>query len=138
MTSISLTAAVTIAEHAVAFGVEHGYDPLTVAVLDPGGHPVVLHRQDGSGILRPDIATAKAWGVLGLGVPNREIARRAAAAPAFFTSVAVLAQGRILDVPGGVFVRPDNAPRHGARGVTGPPPTPEGALAAEPGERPAR
>ncbi len=46
MTSISLTAAVTIAEHAVAFGVEHGYDPLTVAVLDPGGHPVVLHRQE--------------------------------------------------------------------------------------------
>ncbi|MBF6441399.1 GlcG/HbpS family heme-binding protein [Nocardia farcinica] len=135
MTSISLTAAVTIAEHAVAFGVEHGYDPLTVAVLDPGGHPVVLHRQDGSGILRPDIATAKAWGVLGLGVPNREIARRAAAAPAFFTSVAVLAQGRILDVPGGVFVRAESGTLLGAVGVTGAPTSAEDELAAIAGIR---
>ncbi|WP_280509838.1 heme-binding protein [Nocardia farcinica] len=95
----------------------------------------MLHRQDGSGILRPDIATAKAWGVLGLGVPNREIARRAAAAPAFFTSVAVLAQGRILDVPGGVFVRAESATLLGAVGVTGAATSAEDELAAIAGIR---
>ncbi len=36
--------------------------PLTVAVLDAGGHIVALKREDNSGILRPDIAPGKAWG----------------------------------------------------------------------------
>jgi uncharacterized protein GlcG (DUF336 family) len=38
---------------------------LTITVLDPGGHPVVVKREDGAGILRPQIAHAKAWGCLG-------------------------------------------------------------------------
>ena len=41
--------------------------PLTVAVLDPGGHLVAFKRQDGSGILRPEIAIGKAWGAFGDG-----------------------------------------------------------------------
>jgi uncharacterized protein GlcG (DUF336 family) len=45
--------------------------PLTVAVLDPGGHLVALNRQDGLGILRAEIAIAKVWGVLGMGLPGR-------------------------------------------------------------------
>jgi len=87
---------------ALEHGTEQGFNPLTVAVLDPGGALVELGRQDGSGHLRPDIAVAKAWGVLGLGMTNRAIAARAADSPEFFTSVATLAGGRILSVPGGV------------------------------------
>ena len=52
-----------------------------------------MGRQDGLGHLRPDIAVAKAWGVLGLGMTNRAIAARAADSPEFFTSVATLAGG---------------------------------------------
>ncbi|WP_174188352.1 GlcG/HbpS family heme-binding protein [Nocardia barduliensis] len=118
-TAITLERATLVVSEALAYGVEQRFDPLTVAVLDPGGHLVALQRQDGSGILRPQIAIAKAWGVLGLGVPNREIARRAAAAPTFFTSVAALAEGRILDVPGGVFIRDAAGGILGAVGVTG-------------------
>lgn len=118
-TSITLERATLIVSEALAYGTAQGFDPLTVAVLDPGGHLVALQRQDGSGILRPQIAIAKAWGVLGLGVSNREIARRAAAAPAFFTSVAALAEGRILDVPGGVFIRDAAGGILGAVGSTG-------------------
>lgn len=98
---------------------ENDFAPLTVAVLDPGGHLVSLGRQDGSGIMRPDIAVAKAWGVLGLGIPNREIANRAQAAPEFFTSIVSLAGGRILSVPGGVFVRDTSGSLLGAVGATG-------------------
>ncbi|WP_159838190.1 GlcG/HbpS family heme-binding protein [Nocardia sp. CY41] len=118
-TSITLERATLIVSEALAYGTAHGFAPLTVAVLDPGGHLVALQRQDGSGILRPQIAIAKAWGVLGLGVSNREIARRAAAAPTFFTSVAALAEGRILDVPGGVFIRDSAGGILGAVGSTG-------------------
>ncbi len=117
--TITLEQAQTIVRAALEHGTEQGFNPLTVAVLDPGGALVALGRQDGSGHLRPDIAVAKAWGVLGLGMTNRAIAARAADSPEFFTSVAMLAGGRILSVPGGVFIRDGEGRLLGAVGVTG-------------------
>jgi uncharacterized protein GlcG (DUF336 family) len=117
--SITLAQAQTIVQVALQHGTEQGFRPLTVAVLDPGGVLVALGRQDGSGNLRPDIAIAKAWGVLGLGITSRAIAQRAEDDPAFFTSVATLAGGRIFPVPGGVFVRDAGGALLGAVGVTG-------------------
>ena len=57
MTTLAQAEAVAAAtlEHGRAVGAA----PLTVAVLDAGGHLVVLERADGSGILRPQIAHAK-------------------------------------------------------------------------------
>src|SRR3954454_17990799 len=117
--SITLEQAQTVVTAALRHGTEQGFNPLTVAVLDTGGALVALGRQDGSGNLRPDIAVAKAWGVLGMGMTNRAIAARAADSPEFFTSVAGLAAGRILSVPGGVFVRTADGTLLGAVGVTG-------------------
>jgi len=117
--SITLEQARTIVDAALAHGTEQGFNPLTVAVLDPGGAIVALARQDGSGFLRPDLAVGKASGVLALGMTNRAIAARAADSPEFFTSVATLAGGRILSVPGGVFVEDAAGNRLGAVGVTG-------------------
>lgn len=81
--SISLDQARTIVDAALAHGTAEGFNPLTVAVLDPGGAIVALARQDGSGFLRPDLAVAKASGVLALGMTNRAIAARAADSPEF-------------------------------------------------------
>ncbi|MQA01815.1 MAG: heme-binding protein [Streptosporangiales bacterium] len=81
---------------------QRGYLPLTVAVLDAGGHVVVLQREDGASIMRPQIASGKAWGALGMGLPSRELARRAQGQPQFF---AALAPGGLVPVPGGVLVR---------------------------------
>jgi uncharacterized protein GlcG (DUF336 family) len=117
--SVSLEQARTIVDAALAHGTQQGFNPLTVAVLDPGGVIVALARQDGSGNLRPDLAVGKAYGVLALGMTNRAIAARAADSPEFFTSVVGLAGGRILSVPGGVFVRDTEGRLLGAVGVTG-------------------
>jgi uncharacterized protein GlcG (DUF336 family) len=117
--TIALEQAQTIVDRALAHGRANDLNPLTVAVLDPGGVVVALAREDGSGNLRPDIAIAKAWGVLGMGMTNRAIAARAADSPEFFTSIAALAGGRILSVPGGVFVRDADGRLLGAVGVTG-------------------
>lgn len=117
--TITLEQARTVVDGALAHGAAEGFNPLTVAVLDQGGALVALARQDGSGHLRPDIAVAKAWGVLGLGMTNRAIAARAADSPEFFTSVAMLAGGRILSVPGGVFIRDAEGTLLGAVGVSG-------------------
>jgi uncharacterized protein GlcG (DUF336 family) len=117
--TITLDQAQTIVTAALEHGTAQEFNPLTVAVLDPGGALVALGRQDGSGNLRPDIAVAKAFGVLGMGMTNRAIAARAADSPEFFTSVATLAGGKILSVPGGVFVRDGDGRLLGAVGVTG-------------------
>jgi uncharacterized protein GlcG (DUF336 family) len=117
--TISLEQAQTIIRAALDHGSSAGFNPLTVAVLDTGGALVALARQDGSGYLRPELAVAKANGVLALGMTNRAIAARAAEAPAFFTSVVALAGGKILSVPGGVMVRNDAGDLLGAVGVTG-------------------
>jgi uncharacterized protein GlcG (DUF336 family) len=102
MTAITLAQASQLVDSALAHGEELRLAPLTVAVLDPGGHLVVLKRQDGSGILRAEIAIAKAWGVLGMGLPARGVTARAQQAPQFFSALTVLAGGRMMPVPGGV------------------------------------
>jgi uncharacterized protein GlcG (DUF336 family) len=92
---------------------------LTVAVLDPGGHLIVLYRQDRAGYIRPDIAIGKAWGALSLGVSSRGIAGIAARVPAFFEALTVAAQGRVFPAPGGVLLRDQAGKIIGAVGVSG-------------------
>ena len=77
--------------------------PLTVAVLDVGGHLVVLKRQDGSGNLRADVAIGKAWGALGMGISSRTIRDRLKERPAFQGALAAASDGRFIPVPGGVL-----------------------------------
>ncbi|RKS09634.1 uncharacterized protein GlcG (DUF336 family) [Nocardiopsis sp. Huas11] len=119
MAAITLDQARTLIDGALKYAEANALQPLTVAVLDPGGVQVALARQDGSGLLRPDLAVAKAWGVLGLGMTTRAIAARAEQSPEFFTSVATLAQGRVVAVPGGVFIRDADGALLGAAGATG-------------------
>ena len=111
------------AEAVAAATLEHGRSvgaaPLTVAVLDAGGHLVVLKREDGSGIMRPQIAHAKAWSALGMGFSSREIGRRAEAQPVFFGSLAAVAEGRFAPAAGGVLLRDAGGALLGAVGVSG-------------------
>jgi uncharacterized protein GlcG (DUF336 family) len=117
--TISLEQAQTIVRAALEHGSEQGFQPLTVAVLDNGGALVALGRQDGSGYLRPDLATAKAWGILGMGINNRALAARAADSPDIYTSLVALAGGKVVSVPGGVFFRDAEGALLGAVGVSG-------------------
>lgn len=118
-TSLPLAAAETIIDAAFAAGAEAGLLPLTVAVLDAGGHIVALKRQDGSGIMRADVATGKAWGALGMGIPSRTIRDRMADRPAFQGALAAVSQGRFVPVPGGVLVRDGGGAVIGAVGISG-------------------
>src|SRR5438046_9737703 len=76
--SLTLSQATTIVESALKKGRELSLAPLTVAVLDAGGHLKALAREDGSGIVRPQIAIGKAWGALGMGLGSRTLAKRVA------------------------------------------------------------
>jgi uncharacterized protein GlcG (DUF336 family) len=116
---IDLVHASTIVDMALAHGRHLGLPPLTVAVLDAAGCLVAFKREDGSSLLRPEIAQAKAWGTLGMGIGSRALAQRAAVAPAFIAAVNNLANGRIVPVPGGVLIRDGKNFIIGAVGITG-------------------
>src|SRR5437588_11276430 len=105
MSVVTLAQASTIVDVALKKGRETNCAPLTVAVLDAGGHLVAFKREDRSGILRFDIAFGKAWGELGLGFGSRELGARAGKNPLFFGVRATVSQGRLVPVPGGVLIK---------------------------------
>jgi uncharacterized protein GlcG (DUF336 family) len=117
--TVTLEEADLIADGTLAEGRERGAQPLTVVVLDPGGHPVVVKRSDRSGILRFEIAFGKAYGALGFGLPSRTLFARAADNPNFFAAVAAASEGRIVPNPGGVLLRDAAGRIVGAVGVSG-------------------
>jgi uncharacterized protein GlcG (DUF336 family) len=119
MDRLTLQAASLIADRSLERGRELGFAPLTVAVLDAGGQLKVLKRGDGASLLRPEIATGKAWGVLGMGFGGRELARRAAKMPMFFGALSDLAGGKMVPVPGGVLIRSAAGEILGAVGISG-------------------
>jgi uncharacterized protein GlcG (DUF336 family) len=119
MHSLSLEQAAAIVDSALEKARQTACAPMTVAVLDAGGHLVAFKREDDSGILRPQIAQAKAWGVLGMSAGGRALAQRASAAPAFFTALTDISQGRIAPVAGGVLIRDSEGRVVGAVGVSG-------------------
>lgn len=116
---VSLEQAARIVDAGLMQARSLGLQPMSIAVLDAGGHLVVFKHEDGSGILRPEIAQAKAWGVLGMGHGGRALAQRANIAPAFCTAIASLAGGKIIPVPGGVLIRNNSGAIIGAAGVSG-------------------
>lgn len=95
-----------------------GLAPLTVVVLDAGGHVKALARGDGTSTLRPDIATGKAYGAIAMGLGSRSIFKRAQEQPFFVQAMNSLAKGSLVPVPGGVLVRQDGN-IIGAVGITG-------------------
>ncbi|AMN45394.1 GlcG/HbpS family heme-binding protein [Rhodoplanes sp. Z2-YC6860] len=117
--SMPLAVAEAIADGALKAGAEAGLLPLTVAVLDVGGHLVVLKRQDGSGNLRADIAIGKAAGALGMGIASRAIRDRLRDRPAFQGAIAAASDGRFIPVPGGVLVLNEMGEAIGAVGISG-------------------
>ena len=118
MPNIQLQQALRIVEESLSCARRKGLQPLTVVVLDSGGHLVAFGREDGSGLLRPQIAIGKAWGALGMGRGSRALAERAKAHPEFFNALTAASDGRIFPVPGGVLVRDANE-LLGAVGISG-------------------
>ena len=118
-TLITLEQAELIIDSALAEGRRLGLGPLTVAVLDLGGHLVALKRSDGSEYLRPLIAIGKAWGSLGMGHAGRVLAERAAKMPVFFGALSDMSGGRMVPLPGGVLARNAEGTIIGAVGVSG-------------------
>ena len=117
--SVTLAQASTIVDAALNKARELKQMPQTVVVLDSGGHPVCAKREDGSGIVRFEIAVGKAYGALGMGWGSRTMMERAAQNPNFLTSIVAASGGRLVPNPGGVLIRDANNRVLGAIGISG-------------------
>jgi uncharacterized protein GlcG (DUF336 family) len=114
--TITLEQAQTVVVAALAHGTEQGFNPLTVAVLTRRRR----RRAGPAGRLGQPAPTRRRQGIRRAGARHDQPRdHRAADSPEFFTSVATLAGGKILSVPGGVFVRDAAGTLLGAVGVTG-------------------
>lgn len=119
MSALTLKVAVNLANQAIAAGRQIAAAPLTIAVLDSGGHLITLQREDGASLLRPQIAIGKAWGAIALGKGSRLLALDAQQRPAFIAALNSLGQGSVVPAPGGVLIRDQAGRVLGAVGITG-------------------
>ncbi|MFA6052411.1 MAG: heme-binding protein [Methylobacter sp.] len=93
--------------------------PLTVVVLDEAGHLKAMQREDGASMLRQEIATAKAWGAVSMGVSSRNLAGVAVQRPDFMNALISMTDGKVMPVPGGVLIRDTKNNIIGAVGISG-------------------
>lgn len=118
--SIDLKSANRVIERALELARAEKLKPLTVCILDTGGHFVSGQREDGSSLLRFEIAFGKAWGSLGMGHSTRFfedvlVKNR----PYFANSLEAASGGRFITVYGGVLIRSKDGQLLGAIGITG-------------------
>ena len=119
MAKVTLEQANTIISAGQAKGREMGIGPLTIVVLDDGGHLVSMQREDKSGILRFEIAFGKAWGGLAIGRSSRANEADILTREHFGVALAAASNGRIIPVAGGVLILDEEGLVAGAVGVTG-------------------
>ncbi|KQT93857.1 GlcG protein [Marmoricola sp. Leaf446] len=119
MSVLDLETARGIIAGARAHGSSAGFKPLTVVVLDAGGHVVAVEREDGASMKRFEIGFGKAYGALSLGMGSRSIMARAEQQAFFVAAVTSAVGGTLVPVPGGVLVRDEGGDLLGAVGVTG-------------------
>lgn len=119
MAELSLNKAKRIITQALAKGKEMGFKPLSVIVLDTGGHCKAFERQDGAAPGRYAIADGKANAALMLGMPSSKLMERAEQQAYFVDALNGVYDGRIIPVPGGVLMKDSKGRIVGAVGVTG-------------------
>jgi uncharacterized protein GlcG (DUF336 family) len=118
--NIGLKSANRVIDRALELARAQNLKPMTVVILDAGGHFVAGQREDNSSLLRFEIAFGKAWGSLGMGHSTRFfedilVKNR----PYFANSLEAASHGRFITVYGGVLIRDKEGTLIGAIGITG-------------------
>ncbi len=120
MTQLTLDHARTIIRETLLKGEAEGFKPLSVVVLDTGGHVVAFERSDGASPGRFGIAQGKAFGSVMLGIAGTAQMARAENQAYFLAAVNGVYDGKVVPVPGGILLRAEEGgPVIGAVGVTG-------------------
>jgi uncharacterized protein GlcG (DUF336 family) len=119
MADLTLETARIILDAALAKAIEKKLKPLVITVLDARGCVKASAAQDGTSLMRGEIAHGKAWGALALGMGSRAIFQRAQEQPYFVDAVNTMARGALVPVPGGVLIHDHAGALLGAIGISG-------------------
>ena len=117
--TLTLAQAQSIIQGALAHSKSQQFKPMAIAVLDEAGHLKAFAREDGASMCRFEVAQAKAWGAVGMGVSSRVLAQRAKDNPNFFVSLAATASGKFLPQTGAVLIHSASGQLLGAVGASG-------------------
>jgi len=119
MSGLSLDVARTITDAALAKCRELNLKPMAIAVLDARGSLKTFVAEDGTSLMRGEIAYGKAYGALALGMGSRAIFKRATEQPFFIDAMNTMARGALVPVPGGVLINAKDGTLLGAIGISG-------------------
>ena len=119
MNMVSANKARTIVRKAIEKGRELEMKPLSVIVLDAGGHVLSFERSDGASPGRFAIAHGKAYGSIMLGIAGTAQMARAEQQAYFMEAVNGVFDGQVVPVPGGILMHDKRGRIVGAVGVTG-------------------
>jgi len=119
MAELTLEIARKILDAALAKGVEKKLKPLVITILDVRGCVKVMAAQDGTSLMRTEIAHGKAYGALAMGMGSRALFQRAQEQAYFVSAVNTLAKGALVPVPGGALIHDQSGALLGAVGVSG-------------------
>ena len=119
MTDLSLETAQTIVAAALRSAREKTMKPLAVVVYDSRGALKALACEDGTSLKRAEIAMAKAYGALALGVGSRALHKMANARRYFVAAATHPVGGMRVAVPGGILIKDAQGAVLGAVGISG-------------------
>lgn len=119
MTDLTLAVARRISDAALAKCREMKLKPMAIAVLDARGCVKISVAEDGTSLMRGEIAYGKAYGALALGMGSRAIFKRASEQPYFVDAISTMTRGAMIPVPGGVLIQDKSGALLGAIGISG-------------------
>lgn len=119
MPDLSLDIARKILDAALAKVIEMKLKPMCITVLDARGCVKASLAQDGTSLMRGEVAHGKAYGALAMGLGSRALFKRAEEQPYFIGAVNTMARGALIPVPGGVLIHDASGSLLGAVGISG-------------------
>jgi uncharacterized protein GlcG (DUF336 family) len=119
MPDLSLDIARKILDASLAKVIEMKLKPMVIAVLDARGCVKASLAQDGTSLMRGEVAHGKAYGALAMGLGSRALFKRAEEQPFFIDAVNTMARGALIPVPGGVLIQDQSGGLLGAVGISG-------------------
>jgi uncharacterized protein GlcG (DUF336 family) len=119
MTMISLEQSNRIIEAIFARGRALGCRPLSAVVVEPGAKVKAFQKEDGSAMMRFEMAYGKAYAALALGRSSSLVRIRTEERPLFMQYLFRASDDQIFPEGGGMLIRDEDGEVIGAVGVTG-------------------
>ena len=119
MTMLRLEQSNRIIEAIFSRGRELGCRPLSVVVVEPGAKVKAFQKEDGSAMMRFEMAYGKAYAALSLGRSSSLVRIRTEERPLFMQYVIRASGDQIFPEGGGMLIRDNDGEVIGAVGVTG-------------------